>query len=339
MLKEICVIGHPSPIGGAGTELDHQIVAWQAMGVVVHIVPLGSIKQHRGTAMDMENRCCVYHTPKDFKSIAGMHVINFCSKVFLQNLPTIRKFARSISWVNCMTFNFAGEVAAHHAGLIDFHLYQTDHQMEMLAPRLRDSTWPYRALRFDPFFNAEAFPFIEDRDPNTFTIGRISRDSTTKYAAHTFPTWNKITSPVAKKGVILGWGAQAIAKCGPPPMWVKTHRPNAITSQEFFRQCDVMVMSTDTTENLPRVGFEAMASGTVLVVDRRGGWSVLVRDGVTGWLCKDPAEMIYKASRCAFERNERLATAERAREMLDARWGLNAAMDSWARVFSSLERL
>jgi glycosyltransferase involved in cell wall biosynthesis len=96
-------------------------------------------------------------------------------------------------------------------------------------------------------------------------------------------------------------------------------------------------MTTDTFENLPRVGFEAMSSGSVLVVDRRGGWELQVDDGQTGWLCNDDREFVYKASRCAFEQQERQEMASRAREKLDAHWGLQAAMDSWAQVFETWE--
>ena len=78
-----------------------------------------------------------------------------------------------------------------------------------------------------------------------------------------------------------------------------------MTQQEFYRTCEAIIMTTDTTENLPRVGLEAMASGSILVVDNRGGWQQLVEDGVTGWLCRDDREFVYKASRCAFESEER----------------------------------
>jgi glycosyltransferase involved in cell wall biosynthesis len=98
-------------------------------------------------------------------------------------------------------------------------------------------------------------------------------------------------------------------------------------------------MTTDTFENLPRVGFEAMASGSILVVDNRGGWRLEVEDGVTGWLCNDDREFVYKASRCAFEHEERDRMRVAAREKLESTWGLQAAMDSWATVFEAWEAL
>ena len=40
-MLDICVIGYPSRVGGADTELDHQIRVWQALGVKVHLIHTG----------------------------------------------------------------------------------------------------------------------------------------------------------------------------------------------------------------------------------------------------------------------------------------------------------
>ncbi|MEG1937685.1 MAG: hypothetical protein RR138_01215 [Akkermansia sp.] len=40
---------------------------------------------------------------------------------------------------------------------------------------------------------------------------------------------------------------------------------------EMLERCHIILQPTDTTENWPRIGFEAMASGSVLIVDKRGG--------------------------------------------------------------------
>lgn len=98
-------------------------------------------------------------------------------------------------------------------------------------------------------------------------------------------------------------------------------------------------MTCDTLENLPRVGFEAMAAGSVLVVDNRGGWQKLVEDGVTGWLCEDDREFVYKASRCAFEHDERDEMRHRARQKLEQDWGLEASAESWEKVFKAWAEL
>lgn len=47
MIDTVCIIGHPSRLGGADTELDHQIYCWQAMGVDVHVCHTGPIDANR----------------------------------------------------------------------------------------------------------------------------------------------------------------------------------------------------------------------------------------------------------------------------------------------------
>ena len=69
MLDPLCVIGHPSRLGGADTELDHQIHCWQALGIVVHICPTGPLDQNL-LSMNLAERGCVYHAPRDWRSLA-----------------------------------------------------------------------------------------------------------------------------------------------------------------------------------------------------------------------------------------------------------------------------
>ena len=150
-----------------------------------------------------------------------------------------------------------------------------------------------------------------------------------------------MTAPVLKQGVILGWDQRAEKKFGhgARPAWIATYPERRMSQQQFYRYCDAVVMTTDTFENLPRVGFEAMASGSVLVVDQRGGWLLQIDDGRTGWLCRDQREFVYKASRCAFEHEERAAMAVAARQKVLDGWGFSAAADSWARVFEAWQNL
>ncbi|HEX4132029.1 MAG TPA: hypothetical protein VHZ24_18495, partial [Pirellulales bacterium] len=66
-MNHLCVIGFPSKVGGADTELDHQIHCWQALGLQVHLIhtaPLDANLQ----AMRMEDRGCVIHEPRDWQA-------------------------------------------------------------------------------------------------------------------------------------------------------------------------------------------------------------------------------------------------------------------------------
>ncbi|WP_339735832.1 glycosyltransferase [uncultured Gimesia sp.] len=338
MIDVLCIIGHPSRVGGADTELDHQIYCWQAMGVEVHICPTGPLDDNL-KAMQMEKRGCVYHQANDWPSLDGMHCISFCNGQFLKHIELIKRYARSTTFVNCMSWNFDKEVEAQSKGLIDFHLYQTQHSFEKVSPKLK-GLGAYRPLYFVPYFHAEDFPYIDNRLQDKFRFGRISRDDGDKFNYRQLWIYESMTSPVAKEGLILGWGPKVEKKIGRcPESYISILPPGSISQRAFYAQCEAIIMSTDTFENLPRVGFEAMASGSILIVDNRGGWKLEVEDGVTGWLCNDEREFVYKASRCAFELEERNQMRLAALNKLQKKWGLQPAMDSWAYVFEQWETL
>jgi len=334
MLKELCVIGHPGRCGGASSELDHQIRCWHAMGVTVHLCPT-SPPDVNARAMRMEDRGCIYHAPCDWPSIAGMHVISYCSRDFLRTLPEIRKHARTTTFVNCMSWAFDAEVAAVQQGLIDFELYQTVHSMEKIAERLQGANELERLL-IHPYFHAADFPF-QPREPGLFRFGRISRSAPDKFGKKQLWIYETMTAPEHKQGLILGWGAEVEKKLGRPPFWIGTMPSCSLSQQAFYQFANAVIMTTAGTENLPRVGFEAMASGSVLVVDDRGGWQLQVEDGSTGWLCKDEREFVYKASRLAHEKDEAADMRHAARQKVETAWGLNPAMESWSRVFEAWE--
>jgi glycosyltransferase involved in cell wall biosynthesis len=95
----------------------------------------------------------------------------------------------------------------------------------------------------------------------------------------------------------------------------------------------------DTTENWPRVGLEAMSSGSVLIVDDRGGWRRMIDHGKTGWLCSNPREFIYGASQMAFEPNMRADMAAAAKDRLSVLAGRIASIETWTNVFEEISKL
>jgi glycosyltransferase involved in cell wall biosynthesis len=182
------------------------------------------------------------------------------------------------------------------------------------------------------------FPFIENRPDGVFQFGRISRADAGKYNARQLWIYETMTAPTSKSGLIVGWNDQVEEKLGRPDSYIKTVHEGGMSQQEFYRFSDVVIIAADTFENLPRVGFEAMSSGSVLVVDNRGGWKIQVVDGETGWLCNDDREFVYKASRIAFEKEEREEMRRKARQKLEEEWGIEASVISWERVFEEWEK-
>lgn len=332
------MIGHPSRLGGADSELDHQIRCWQAMGIKVHLCHTGPIDANL-RSMQMDRRGCIYHDSCDWKSVEGLHCISFCNAQFLSELPEIRKYARTTTFVNCMTWNFEMEIEMQQRGLIDFHLYQTDAAFDRLCNKL-EQTDAYRPLKITPYFHCDDFPFREQRPNDKFRFGRISRADPAKFGRPQLWIYETMTAPILKEGMIVGWDHRPFEKFGcNPPSYIRTIPEGGISQQDFYSFCDAIIMTTETVENLPRVGFEAMASGSVLVVDNRGGWQILVQDGVTGWLCDDEREFVYKASRCAFEFQERESIRRAARRAVESDWGFEVAAHSWNGVFQAWNQL
>lgn len=338
-VQEIAVIGSPSNVGGADTELGHQIICWLKMGIKVHICHTGAFDTNLLNIKEkFSSLGCVYHTPKDWASLSGLHTISFCNGEFLKALPEIKKYAKSTTFVNCMTWNFKEELEMQEKGLIDFHLYQTEHGFEKVSQQLKP-LGTYRPILFKPYFNTEEYQYIDHRPTDRFRFGRISREDPGKFGKSQVWIYETMTAPVPKAGLILGWSDPIEKKIGRQPSYVAAVPAGWTTQQDFYKFCDVIIMTTDTFENLPRVGFEAMASGSVLIVDNRGGWKVQVEDGQTGWLCNDEREFVYKASRAAYEHDELNRLRKNARNKLEKEWGLQAAIDSWNNVFKEWDKL
>jgi len=357
MIKEICVIGHPSYCGGADTELFDQIKCWHKMGVKIYILhtgPIYGIVKKLKPILEKEYGC-TYLKPRHWNQARGMHCISFCNGEFLNNIKTIKRYAKSTTFVNCMTWNFKKEIECQSKGLIDFHLYQSDHGMKMVSKQLKKFK-DYKPLRFDPYFDTSAFTYYDNRPNDHFRFGRISRADIVKYSGSQLEIYDYFKSPVPKSGLVLGWNPMISKKIKLKPnnIKTKTHGSNkvyfykdylqlmkegAVSQQDFYKFCDVMILSADTFENLPRVGFECMASGTVMVVDDRGGWQIQVDDGATGYLCNGPKDFIKKSSFIASNPDLKEELRGLARHKLEREWGIENSMKSWDRVFKSMDAI
>ena len=334
-LNKIAVVGHPSFFGGADTELAHQVKLWKHLGLEIHFFPDSVVAQELKCTFGTDQPGCVHHAPGAWSELEGLDVVSFCNAYYLEHLPQIRKFARTTSWVNCMTWNFPLEQKRHKEGLIDLHLYQTQHALHRVGSGLADEP-SAQLMEFVPFFDADSLPMMTDRPKDQLTVGHLSRPDPAKFHPDLWRIWNGFRSPVKKSGIVMAWSEAIETKIGKPPEWVTTLTSNQITQHEFFKHTDILLMHTQTLENLPRVGFEAMASGTVMCVNRKGGWCVQVQDGITGFVCGFPREAIERASALAFEPNLRLAMATAARQALIDGWGFEASSRSWSGVFKTI---
>lgn len=354
MIKELCIIGHPSFCGGADTELFDQIKCWHKMGIKIYICPSNIIPKTLIDMMDLEKKYNVtYLNARMWNETKGMHCISFCNGDFLNNLPHIKKYAKTTTFVNCMTWNFQKEVEMQSMGMIDFHLYQTNHAYENISKNIKH-LGTYIPIMFTPYFDVDRFPYYDKRPNDKFRFGRISRCDLTKFDADQLEIYDGIESPVEKSGVVLGWDQRikrklevdrndisVISKNGKDSEFYKNYvqllKVGSIPQQEFYKFCDVVIMKTNTFENLPRVGMEAMASGSILVVDNKGGWTLEVDNNVTGYLCNDSIDFIEKASYLANNPDHKEEIRGLARARILSSWGFEETSKSWEKVFDQWE--
>lgn len=341
-MKRIFVYGFPCLYGGAGTELMHQLVVWERMGLDIHLIPAWSVARHPLTPT-LRARGIHVHEADDWEALTPEDpILCWCDVSFFSKLAFIRQKTKRTVFVNCMTWLYPQEKEAMRAGQVALFLYQNDAVRRDVMPELRALNGD-PAIRFEtfvPYFHHEDFPFVPERSSTFFGCGHISRQDADKFAADTLKIYEYFVAPVPKRGLFLGFDHRSEAKIGRPFDWIRTARDqHELSQQEFYRHCDIVLQPTDTVENWPRIGFESMASGSVLIVDNRGGWRQMIDHGRTGWLCDHERDFIYYASKMAYEPHMREDMAAAARERGLFLGGLERSQASWERVASVIDQL
>ena len=334
------ILGFPGEYGGAGTELRHQIHLWVKAfpEIKINIIPTQQGFKNEPLYNEMINLgVSIHEKPLDFSIIKKDDaLISFCSNDFLQNLEKIHSFTKKTIWVNCMTWLFKLEKLKAHKDLVSFYLYQRpevrdDHESQL---KKRGSTAEF--IHFKPYFSQDGWEF-SCIDQSKVNIGRISRQDADKFAANTLHIYEYITSPKWKQGHFLGFDQRSKEKIGNPFPWIKTYSDQrSLPVKDFYSIVDFIVQPTDTMENLPRIGFEAMFTGTPLVVDNRGGWKYMINHGVDGFLCNTQQDFIYWGTRLAFEFDLRKKIADNALIKARALSSFEVSKESWRKIFEKV---
>lgn len=335
----ICVIGFPSVLGGADTELYHQMEIWNALGIEVHLIHhSGYSDSAKQVFSEMRTKGFIIHPEKAYHEIDNMPCISYCAGPALRDLHIIRKYTETFIFVNCMTWLFPKEKETTKTGLITHQLYQRQAVMDSLFPQLVQLNGGVHGAVVKPYFDASKFKFNAERNFNEFMFGRIGREDAGKYHKDTIPIAHSMVSPKMKSGIFLGINDAIKKKIGTIPDWIETYPACGITQEEFYSKVNVIVQPCDPnhTENLPRITFEAMATGVIPIVDRKGGFPDQVIDGVTGWLCSDYKEYVYKCSRAAYDVKEREQMAISGRDHLNDNWGFEACKEGWKSYFENV---
>jgi glycosyltransferase involved in cell wall biosynthesis len=316
MQQEAWVAGFPSYCGGADTELDHLIDLLRVHDVAVNLVPMfGADPEMQESVVA---RGCAIHEYRD-DVFRDRTVMSFCNGEFLERLPSIMASGppARVFWFNCMTWLFDDEVVAHRNGWIDYFGFQSKYQRELLGPLLEEIA-PVQSFGYRPYFNVARVPSSYREWDGCYRIGRISRDDPAKFAPDTWRIFDRVLVParLQKKVYVLGYGDNAVQRCGPPPPgldWL-TWSPNAIQADAFYRTISTVIHKTGgSRESYCRVVVEAYAHHVVPIVERDYAFPELVVDGETGFMTSESDEMSYYASMLAHDpaRHRRMAEAGR----------------------------
>lgn len=321
-MVEIWVAGSPSFVGGADTELHHQIVLWRNHNVDVHIVPNNPDAISADMSKLMLNIGCKIeeYRPDIFKDKV---VVSYCNGILLKRLSEIcqpEHKPSKVIWFNCMTWYFDHEVTAIRNGWIT-HLgfvsrYQRDYLMNEWAKQLPEMCVDGRMqfgvngfpeqLNYSPYLDITQFDVL-NKTNDYFGVGRISRADPHKFSADCWRIFDRVLTPGPKKTFILGWSDDVGKRVGAPPDGLDWQwwTAGAISAREFYSRIDVMIHKTGgSRESYCRVLVEAMAYGIVPLVERNFAFPEILSksDALSKFcMCDSSEEMSFKASCLAFD--------------------------------------
>src|SRR5262245_10208105 len=115
-MSEIWVSGSPSFLGGADTELYHQIILWRKNGIDVNIVPTCEPDPRMAAAV-RELKCQIWTYKKGI--FKDKFAVSYCNGESLRSLlADAANKPRMFVWFNCMTWTTPKEIEAIRRGLI-----------------------------------------------------------------------------------------------------------------------------------------------------------------------------------------------------------------------------
>lgn len=320
----IIVVGYPSAIGGADTELWHVLRLWRSFGLDVRLIPTWrAASDWRAKCDSIDAVTIEVKGPDalgDVPDLTGATVVSFCNGEFLKNAHSFRAMGCKIAWVGCMTWLFPAEREYYERhGPFDAYVFQSEYQRSKLLPELRQyGVVDEQCFLIRGAFNAEEFPFIpRAREPDgEFVYGRLARADLDKWNATTWSTFGAIPCP-RRRVRLMGVNERVLQKLGPKPEWAEVLPPCAEDTTTFLRTLHCLVaINGGASENWPRVGLEAMAAGVPVIAENQWGWREMIEHGRTGFLADSIAEFAEHAGRLANDEGLRKEIAANARQRL-----------------------
>lgn len=346
----IAVIGSPSNIGGAGTELWHTLKLWRSHAADIALV-VRALPDARWLDRLTGIGCAVHCVPSDrwrvADAIEDRTVVALCNPLFLRHANVLRQRGLPLVWVNCMEHvGMLERQACRRMGLFDRYVFQSRHQQAMISRTL--VRYGYDARRgtiIRGVFDTMEFPFEfrprQAKEP--FVIGRVSRPDPRKFAADTWDVLGRIHERLSRNGVelrarILGWSDEVEKKLGAPPEWAECLAPLSEDVRRFLGTLHATVqINGGVGENWPQAGLEAMASGAPLIVPNRWGWREMIVDHETGFLAETNDDIVRAAVSLAEDEALRHRIAKQARWAVENHADENRLWEQWQEIFRECE--
>jgi glycosyltransferase involved in cell wall biosynthesis len=212
-------------------------------------------------------------------------------------------------------------------------LCQSNYQLGELTKRLNEFSLSADLKHVSPFFNIDSRGGrlrFSNKSLDTLNVLRIGRDDEPfKYPRDMWDLFYKVTAPVGvtTRLNVIGWGREGEALLGDvgnashpyhgrinAELIPHIHTPAILGN--YFRDAHALLMWYPVRENAPRVLFEAIASGAVVVGASHGGIPEFVRDQETGFLVSSNDEASRRLSQLAFNPSKATRMAEQAYDNL-----------------------
>jgi len=331
-MKEVYVWGYLHQCGGAGPEAGHAIELLRSRGVEVTCVlkagtDVLSTSEPRRRYLDSIGVKTAENSPG---LLHDKVVWCWCESDLFYNLYRNEEKPALIAYWPCMnSFSIEEKVGIGRVPNLRI-LCQSDHQKKSLGRELEALGLSHELIHCQPYFNLLSgwskfrhYP----KDRSRFDVLRIGRDDADKYPDNLWRIVSRFASPKPKGIHVVGWGPNGEAKLGDyrkpdHPYHGKVsgsinghlYEPDVIG--DMMSACHVTLMYYPWVENAPRVAFEAMASGSIVVGSNTGGMPEFISDGDSGLLCDTEEQVVYRLSELAFSPEQREALAFNANTAL-----------------------
>lgn len=327
-MKHIYVWGYLHQCGGAGPEAGHiiELLRFRGHDVTCLLVPgtdVLSPKEPRRKYFDSIGVRTEEYIPG---MLDGKVVWCWCQDDLFAHLSKNSEKPSLVAYWPCMNWLTEKELVGISLNPSVVVLCQSRFQKSRIESVIQDYGIRNRIHLCGTYFNVLS-PWNKFRnnqkDRSRFDVIRIGRDDPLKYPDNLWDLAYRHASPVQKGIHVVGWGPNGEARVGdhrkdghPFNGKVKGTILGHVYDQhlvsDMLSASHVTLMYYPWEENAPRVAFEAMASGSIVLGSNSGGMPEFVVDGESGLLCDNDEQVVHRLGMLAYDPEAREELAKTA---------------------------